>query len=141
MICKKERLAAPHSSHHSHGHAPLLHGQEDRSGGGHGQSKVSGIIGYDLGVRQLNPWDRDQHTQPLAHHGGGHDRQDVKWYKAKGGDVLCDIQTDMAVGSMESDEIGFVSKILLAENRGGPGLEGCRHLKAQVKEARGIFLL
>ena len=70
----------------------------------------------------------------------------VKWYKAKGesiaaGDVLCDIQTDMAVGSMESDEIGFVSKIFLAENRGGPGLEGCRHLKTQVKEARGIFLL
>ena len=48
----------------------------------------------------------------------------VKWYKAEGesiaaGDVLCDIQTDKAVVSMESDEDGIVAKILLAEGAAG----------------------
>ena len=44
----------------------------------------------------------------------------VKWYKAEGeaiaaGDVLCDIQTDKAVVSMEADEDGIVAKILVTE--------------------------
>merc|ERR1719431_1314202 len=44
----------------------------------------------------------------------------VKWYKAEGesiaaGELLCDIQTDKAVVSMESDEDGVVAKILVAE--------------------------
>ena len=48
----------------------------------------------------------------------------VKWYKAEGeniaaGDVLCDIQTDKAVVSMESDEDGIVAKILMAEGAAG----------------------
>ena len=48
----------------------------------------------------------------------------VKWYKAEGesigaGDVLCDIQTDKAVVSMESDEDGVVAKILITEGAAG----------------------
>jgi len=48
----------------------------------------------------------------------------VKWYKAEGesiaaGDVLCDIQTDKAVVSMEADEDAVVAKILLAEGAAG----------------------
>ena len=48
----------------------------------------------------------------------------VKWYKAEGesiaaGELLCDIQTDKAVVSMESDEDGVVAKILLAEGAAG----------------------
>merc|ERR1719420_161104 len=44
----------------------------------------------------------------------------VKWYKQEGesiaaGDVLCDIQTDKAVVSMEADEDGIVAKILMEE--------------------------
>ena len=48
----------------------------------------------------------------------------VKWYKQEGeqiaaGDVLCDIQTDKAVVSMEADEDGIVAKILMAEGAAG----------------------
>ena len=48
----------------------------------------------------------------------------VKWYKAEGesiaaGDVLCDIQTDKAVVSMEADEDAVLAKILLAEGAAG----------------------
>ena len=48
----------------------------------------------------------------------------VKWYKQEGenisaGDVLCDIQTDKAVVSMESDEDGVVAKILVSEGAAG----------------------
>ena len=48
----------------------------------------------------------------------------VKWYKQEGeqiaaGDVLCDIQTDKAVVSMEADEDGVVAKILMAEGAAG----------------------
>ena len=48
----------------------------------------------------------------------------VKWYKQEGesiaaGDVLCDIQTDKAVVSMESDEDGVVAKILISEGASG----------------------
>merc|ERR1719435_716624 len=44
----------------------------------------------------------------------------VKWYKQEGesiaaGDVLCDIQTDKAVVSMECDDDGVVAKILVSE--------------------------
>ena len=44
----------------------------------------------------------------------------VKWHKREGesmeaGDVLCDIQTDKAVVSMEADEDGIVAKIILEE--------------------------
>ena len=44
----------------------------------------------------------------------------VKWYKEEGesiaaGDVLCDIQTDKAVVSIECDDDGVVAKILMAE--------------------------
>ena len=44
----------------------------------------------------------------------------IKWYKQEGeqisaGDVLCDIQTDKAVVSMEADEDGVVAKILMEE--------------------------
>ena len=44
----------------------------------------------------------------------------IKWYKQEGeqiaaGDVLCDIQTDKAVVSMEADEDGIVAKILMEE--------------------------
>jgi pyruvate dehydrogenase E2 component (dihydrolipoamide acetyltransferase) len=47
----------------------------------------------------------------------------VKWYKKEGeaiaaGDVLCDIQTDKAVVSMEADEDGIVAKILMEEGAG-----------------------
>lgn len=45
----------------------------------------------------------------------------VKWYKKEGesisaGNVLCDIQTDKAVISLESDEEGILAKILIPEN-------------------------
>jgi len=45
----------------------------------------------------------------------------VKWLKNEGdavvpGDVLCDIQTDKAVISMETDEEGILAKILLRED-------------------------
>jgi len=48
----------------------------------------------------------------------------VKWYKEEGesiaaGDVLCDIQTDKAVVSMECDDDGVVAKILMAEGSAG----------------------
>merc|ERR1719348_788289 len=48
----------------------------------------------------------------------------VKWYKQEGesigaGDVLCDIQTDKAVVSMESDDDGVVAKILISEGASG----------------------
>eukprot|EP00092_Neocalanus_flemingeri_P010305 GFUD01011102.1.p1 GENE.GFUD01011102.1~~GFUD01011102.1.p1 ORF type:complete len:584 (-),score=260.59 GFUD01011102.1:165-1916(-) len=48
----------------------------------------------------------------------------VKWYKKEGeaisaGDVLCDIQTDKAVVSMECDDDGVVAKILMAEGSSG----------------------
>jgi len=48
----------------------------------------------------------------------------VKWYKGEGeaiaaGDVLCDIQTDKAVVSMECDDDGVVAKILMAEGSSG----------------------
>ena len=47
----------------------------------------------------------------------------VKWYKKEGesiaaGDILCDIQTDKAVVSMEADEDGVVAKILMEEGVG-----------------------
>ncbi len=42
----------------------------------------------------------------------------VKWYKKEGdpvapGDVLCDIQTDKAVMSFETEEEGILAKILV----------------------------
>ncbi|KAI0208341.1 Pyruvate dehydrogenase protein X component [Lamellibrachia satsuma] len=45
----------------------------------------------------------------------------VKWHKTEGesiaaGDVLCDIETDKAVVSMEVDEDGIVAKIIKPEN-------------------------
>ncbi|XP_041365896.1 pyruvate dehydrogenase protein X component, mitochondrial-like [Gigantopelta aegis] len=45
----------------------------------------------------------------------------VKWLKKEGdklgpGDVLCDIQTDKAVVSMENEEEGILAKILVPEN-------------------------
>lgn len=45
----------------------------------------------------------------------------VKWLKKEGdvvvpGDVLCDIQTDKAVISMETDEEGVLAKILIPED-------------------------
>jgi len=48
----------------------------------------------------------------------------VKWYKEEGesigaGDVLCDIQTDKAVVSMECDDDGVVAKILISEGASG----------------------
>merc|ERR1719357_2409962 len=48
----------------------------------------------------------------------------VKWYKQEGesisaGDVLCDIQTDKAVVSMECDEDGVVAKIMVPEGSAG----------------------
>merc|ERR1719250_582967 len=48
----------------------------------------------------------------------------VKWYKQEGeaiaaGDVLCDIQTDKAVVSMECDDDGVVAKILIEEGVAG----------------------
>ena len=48
----------------------------------------------------------------------------IKWYKQEGeqiaaGDVLCDIQTDKAVVSMEADEDGVVAKILMEEGAAG----------------------
>jgi len=48
----------------------------------------------------------------------------VKWYKTEGesiaaGDVLCDIQTDKAVVSMECDDDGVLAKILLEEGSAG----------------------
>merc|ERR1719186_1767906 len=48
----------------------------------------------------------------------------VKWYKGEGeaisaGDVLCDIQTDKAMVSMECDDDGVVAKILMAEGSSG----------------------
>jgi pyruvate/2-oxoglutarate dehydrogenase complex dihydrolipoamide acyltransferase (E2) component len=48
----------------------------------------------------------------------------VKWYKEEGelisaGDVLCDIQTDKAVVSMEVDDDAIVAKILLPEGSAG----------------------
>lgn len=50
----------------------------------------------------------------------------VKWYKAEGeaisaGELLCDIQTDKAVVSMESDDEGVLAKILVPE--GATGIE------------------
>merc|ERR1711971_1055391 len=47
----------------------------------------------------------------------------VKWHKAEGeaiaaGDVLCDIQTDKAVVSMEADDDGIVAKIIMEEGSG-----------------------
>merc|ERR1711970_239381 len=47
-----------------------------------------------------------------------------KWYKKEGeaisaGDVLCDIQTDKAVVSMECDDDGVVAKILIEEGVAG----------------------
>lgn len=48
----------------------------------------------------------------------------VKWYKKEGekvgaGDLLCDIQTDKAVVSMEADDEGILAKILMAEGSSG----------------------
>ena len=48
----------------------------------------------------------------------------VKWYKKEGdtigaGDLLCDIQTDKAVVSMEADDEGILAKILVAEGSSG----------------------
>jgi len=48
----------------------------------------------------------------------------VKWYKAEGeavgaGDLLCDIQTDKAVVSMEADDEGVLAKILIQEGASG----------------------
>jgi len=48
----------------------------------------------------------------------------VKWYKAEGeavgaGDLLCDIQTDKAVVSMEADDEGVLAKILMKEGSNG----------------------
>lgn len=45
----------------------------------------------------------------------------VKWHKKEGdsispGDVLCDIQTDKAVVSMDTEEEGILAKIILPEN-------------------------
>ncbi|KAL4225617.1 hypothetical protein ACF0H5_016303 [Mactra antiquata] len=45
----------------------------------------------------------------------------VKWYKKEGdiinaGDVLCDVQTDKAVVSFDTEEEGILAKILKAEN-------------------------
>lgn len=45
----------------------------------------------------------------------------VKWLKKEGdpinpGDVLCDIETDKAVVSMETEEEGILAKILVPEN-------------------------
>lgn len=45
----------------------------------------------------------------------------VKWLKKEGdpvvpGDVICDIQTDKAVISMETDEEGILAKILVPED-------------------------
>ena len=49
--------------------------------------------------------------------------QIVKWLKKEGeavnaGDVICDIQTDKAVVSLESDEDGTMAKILKSEDDG-----------------------
>merc|ERR1712241_1657713 len=49
--------------------------------------------------------------------------QIVKWLKAEGeavcaGDILCDIQTDKAVVSLETDEDGVLTKILKSEEDG-----------------------
>lgn len=43
----------------------------------------------------------------------------VKWHKKEGdtvspGDVLCDIQTDKAVMSLETEEEGILAKILVS---------------------------
>jgi len=48
----------------------------------------------------------------------------VKWYKVEGesigaGDLLCDIQTDKAVVSMEADDDGVLAKILVKEGTAG----------------------
>jgi len=48
----------------------------------------------------------------------------VKWYKKEGealeaGDLLCDIQTDKAVMSMEADDEGILAKILVKEGIDG----------------------
>jgi pyruvate/2-oxoglutarate dehydrogenase complex dihydrolipoamide acyltransferase (E2) component len=48
----------------------------------------------------------------------------VKWYVAEGesvnaGDILCDIQTDKAVVSMEVDEDCVLAKIFVTENDAG----------------------
>ena len=48
----------------------------------------------------------------------------VKWYKTEGeavgaGDLLCDIQTDKAVVSMEADDEGVLAKILIKEGSSG----------------------
>ncbi len=48
----------------------------------------------------------------------------MKWYKKEGesiasGELLCDIQTDKAVVSMEADDDGVVAKILVAEGSSG----------------------
>ena len=50
----------------------------------------------------------------------------VKWYKKEGekmeaGDLLCDIQTDKAVVSMEADDEGVLAKIMKPE--GSTGVE------------------
>merc|ERR1712107_856454 len=47
----------------------------------------------------------------------------VKWHKSEGeaiaaGDVLCNIQTDKAVVSMEADDDGVVAKIIMEEGAG-----------------------
>jgi len=47
----------------------------------------------------------------------------VKWHRKEGetvgaGDLLCDIQTDKAVVSMEADEDGILAKILMEEGAG-----------------------
>ena len=49
--------------------------------------------------------------------------QIVKWLKAEGeavcaGDILCDIQTDKAVVSLETDEDGVLAKIIKSEEDG-----------------------
>ena len=48
----------------------------------------------------------------------------VKWYKKEGekveaGDLLCDIQTDKAVVSMEADDDGVLAKIMMQEGSSG----------------------
>merc|ERR1719186_1282080 len=63
----------------------------------------------------------------------------VKWYKKEGeaisaGDVLCDIQTDKAVVSMECDDDGVVAKILMAE--GSSGVEVGTLIALMVEEGQ-----
>ena len=45
----------------------------------------------------------------------------VKWYKKEGdpvnpGDILCDVETDKATVSMDTEEEGILAKIIVGEN-------------------------